>query len=46
MRRQDTKRTLPHDAAVPLQSIVELEAALQSGGLVSTESKPKEREEK
>ena len=45
MRKQDVKRTLPQQAAVTLQSIVELEAALQSGGLVINEQKQKERKQ-
>ena len=43
MRKQDVKRTLTATAAVTLQNIVELEAALQSGGLVFNEQKQKER---
>ena len=45
MRKQDLKRTLPQRAEVTLQSIVELEAALQSGGLVKREQKQKERKQ-
>ena len=41
MRKQDTKRTLTPTAAVPLQDIIELEAALQAGGIAAIEQKRK-----
>ena len=44
MRKTDTKRTVPRDAAVTLQSIVELEAALQSGGLSNRQQNQKGKE--
>ena len=45
MRKTDTKRTMPRGAEVTLQSIVELEAALQSGGLTRLQQNQKSKEE-
>ena len=40
MRRDDTKKTIVRDG-VPLMDIIELEAALQGGGLLKPEKEDK-----
>ena len=45
MRTADTKRTVTASAAVSLQDVIELEAALQSGGFVNSNQKKKEVED-
>ena len=44
MRTTDTKQTLTATAAVSLQDVIELEAALQSGGFINSNQKKKEVE--
>lgn len=44
MRRQDTKKTLVK-GGVPLMDIIELEAALQAGGLLKAEKQEEKRHE-